>query len=186
MKIMGAVLAALLLLAGCSQTPQELDQAMGLRAGLLQAAGCRFDADITADYGTYLYTFSLACQTDAQGNLSFTVAEPETLAGITGTISQEKGTLTFEGMALQFDTLTDGQMTPVVAPWVLVKGLLGGYLTSAGTEDGVLRVSIDDSYAGEELHLDVWFSGEGYPARGEILYDGRRIVSLTVKNFALL
>ena len=73
-----------------------------------------------------------------------------------------------------------------MAPWILMQGLTGGYLTSAGMEDGFVRVSVDDSYAGEALHLDVWLSGQDLPIRGEILYEGRRIVSLSVKNFALL
>ena len=174
MKTWGAVLAVLLLLTGCSSRNQELDRAMDLRSRALQAPGCTFDAEITADYGDTLYTFSVSCQWENSGNLTFTVTQPESISGITGTITRESGALTFEDVALQFDTLTDGQ------------GLTGGYLTAAGMEDGFVRVSVDDSYAGEALHLDVWLSGQDLPIRGEILYEGRRIVSLSVKNFALL
>lgn len=186
MKTWGAVLAVLLLLTGCSSRNQELDRAMDLRSRALQAPGCTFDAEITADYGDTLYTFSVSCQWENSGSLTFTVTQPESISGITGTITRESGALTFEDVALQFDTLTDGQVTPVMAPWILMQGLTGGYLTSAGMEDGFVRVSVDDNYAGEALHLDVWLSGQDLPIRGEILYDGRRIVSLSVKNFALL
>lgn len=186
MKTLGAVLAVLIMLTGCGSQNQELDRVIDLRTKVLQAQSCTFDADITADYGETLYTFSVNCQWDNLGNLTFTVTQPESISGITGTITRESGVLTFQDTALQFDTLTDGQVTPVMAPWILMQGLTGGYLTSAGMDDGFVRVSVDDSYAGEALHLDMWLTGENLPIRGEILYEGRRIVSLSVKNFTLL
>lgn len=183
MKKVGALLILLCFLSGCSGASKEIERGMALRSKILKASECSFDAAITADYGDKLYSFSMACQADTQGNLTFTVTAPETLAGISGRVGSDGGKLTFDDTALQFNLMADGQVTPVSAPWVFLKTLRSGCLTSAGTEDGVLRLSIDDSYADDALHLDIWLDGEDLPARAEILYGGRRILSVAVTNF---
>lgn len=185
MKRIIAVLCLLVLLTGCAGNGDELDRAMALRAKLLGQA-VSFDADITADYGDQVYAFSMECRADSQGNLTFTVKQPETIAGITGSINATGGKLTFDGEALSLALMADDQVTPVSAPWVLMRTLRSGYLTSCGSEGGVLRVAIDDSYEEDALHLDIWLDENDLPARGEILWQGRRILSIVVKNFAFV
>lgn len=186
MKKAVSVLALLILLAGCAGDHKELDRTMALRAKLLAASGCSFDAVITADYGDKTCSFAVSCTSDGQGNVTFEVAEPESIAGITGTISGEGGKLTFDDTALAFELLADGQVTPVSAPWLLVKTLRGGYVTACGADGAQIRVSIDDSYEEDALHLDIWLGEGDLPVRGEILFDDRRILSLEVKNFEIL
>ena len=128
----------------------------------------------------------MACRTDGQGDLSFTVQEPLSIAGITGTVSHSSGKLTFADKALAFDLMADGLVSPVSGPWVLMRTLCGGYLTSCAVEGELLRVSIDDSYADDALHLDIWLDGQDVPVRGEIYWQGRRILSLEVKNFVIV
>ena len=125
------------------------------------------------------------CQADAQGDLSFEVSAPETISGITGRIDDTGGKLTFDETALYFNLLADGQLSPVSAPWVLVSALRGGYLTSAGMEDGLLRVSVNDSYEDDALHLDIWLDNSNAPVKAEILFRERKILSLDVKNFRM-
>ena len=185
MKRAGMVLLLLIFLTGCSSASGEIERGMALRSKLLAAESCAFDAAITADYGDKVYTFAMGCKGDPQGNLTFTVSEPETIAGITGSISDSGGKLTFDDTALQFDLMADDQVTPVSAPWILLNTLRGGYLTSACIEDGLLRLSIDDSYDDDALHLDIWLNSEDFPVRAEILYDDRRILSLAVTNFEI-
>ena len=176
----------MVMLTGCSGVREELDRAMTLRAKLLAAQGVSFDTVITADYGDKTYTFSASCVTDGQGKLSFTVQEPQAIAGITGTVSQTGGKLTFDDKALAFDVLADGLVSPVSGPWLLMKTLRSGYLTSCGIQGEYLRLTIDDSYADDALHLDIWLDSNDVPVRGEILWQGRRILSLEVKNFQIL
>ena len=182
-----AVLGVLLvLLTGCSSENRELERGMELRSRLLKAGGCRFGAEITADYGDRLYTFSADCQGDARGDVAFTVTAPETISGITGTVSETGGRLTFDDTALHFPIMADDQVTPVTAPWLFLKTLRGGYLRLAGMEDNLLRLTIDDSYEDEALQLDIWVNESDQPVRAEILYDGRTVLSLNVKNFEIL
>lgn len=184
MKRIGAIFLLLVLLTGCSQTRNRIDRCMELRARLLRS-GCSFTAEITADYGDKVYSFTLACSGDSQGNLTFHVVQPESISGITGTITGEGGFLTFDDAALQFDLLADDTVTPVSAPWIFLKTLRGGYLTSAGEDGDLLRVTIDDSYEDDALQLDIWLNSDNNPVQAEILYDGRRILSLTVSDFVI-
>ncbi len=158
---------------------------MALRAKLL-SGGCSFDVKITADYGDQMYTFGVSCSGDVAGTLEFAVTEPETISGITGRITDGTGKLTFYGTALEFPLMADGQVTPVSAPWILLKTLQGGYLTSAGTDGELTLLTINDSYAEDALQLDIWLNGEDLPVRAEILYAGRRILTMEVSGFAFV
>ena len=186
MKRIAVVLWVLLLLTGCAGTQERLDRAIALRSKLLAASGCSFDAVVTADYGDITYTFSMNCQGDDQGNLRFSVTAPETIAGISGIVSVTGGKLTFDEQALAFELMADGQLTPVSAPWILLKTLRSGYLTSCGQEGEYLRLSIDDSYADDALHLDIWLGQEDLPVQSDIYWQGRRLLSVKVENFTFL
>ena len=182
MKRILAIFCLLITLTGCAGSQDMLDRAMALRSKLL-AGSAEFHAKITADYSDRLYTFGMDCKLDPGGNLEFTVTEPESIAGIKGSIAATGGKLTFGEDVLAFPLLAEGQISPVSAPWLLMKTLRSGYLTSCGTEDGILRLSIDDSYEDDALHLDIWLNEEELPKHGEILWQGRRILSVAVEGF---
>lgn len=186
MKRTGVIFLLVLFLSGCADASSELNRGMALRSKLLKAGSVSFSADITADYGDKVHTFSMDCAGDAQGNVTFTVTAPETIAGITGKIADGDGSLTFDDTALHFDLMTDDLLSPVSAPWILLKTLRSGYLTAAGMEEDQLRLTIDDSYEDDALQLDIWLDGGDLPARAEILHDGRNILSLTVAKFEIL
>lgn len=176
---------ALVMLTGCTGKRDLLDRAMTLRANLLACESCSFDVKITADYGDELHEFTMSCTGDNDGNLNFTVVKPESISGITGTIGAGEGNLTFDDAALYFPLMADDQITPVSAPWILLKTLLGGYLTACAMEDAYLRLSIDDSYEDDALQLEIWLDSEDKPVNAEIIFDGRRIVTMEVANFQI-
>lgn len=184
-RLLGLILCVILF-AGCGKTEGDLDVALRFRQRLLSGAGCKFSSEITADYGDIIYQFSMDCQADKQGNLSFSVNAPESISGITGAITDVGGHLTFEGTALAFAPIADGQVTPVTAPWLFLKTLRSGYIVSCGAVDGGTYLQIDDSYKDRALHLDIWLDENELPVRGEILWEGRRVLSITVKDFAIL
>ena len=158
---------------------------MELRAKLLGCTSCTFDVAITADYGDELHTFSMTCEGNNQGDLSFTVTAPESIAGVSGKFEGQRGMLTFDGFALEFPRLTEDQISPISGPWILLRTLLGGYLTACGEEEELLHVTIHDSYEDDSLTLDVWLDEEDAPVRGEILHSGRRIVTMDIENFRI-
>lgn len=185
MKRAVPVLVLLLTLSGCFGENRELQRGMELRAKLLSSS-CSFEAVITADYGDDVYLFTVGCQADSQGNLSFTVKQPDTISGITGSISATGGKLTFDETVLAFPLLAEGQLTPVSAPWILVRTLQGGYLRAAGMEDDLLRLTFDDSYEEDALQLDIWLDSANVPVKADVLYGGRRILSMSISEFQFL
>lgn len=144
---------------------------------------CSFGAEITATYAETSYTFFVQCKVDANGDLTFSVSEPATIAGITGTVTGSGGRLTFDDKALAFSLLADGEVSPVSAPWLLMKTLRSGYIRSCCQEDSGLRLSIDDSYEANALRLDVWLGEGDVPVFAEIMWQGRRVLSMKVENF---
>ena len=185
MKRLFSLLLLAVMLMGCASTDNALDRAMALRAQML-SKGASFDAKITADYGDRQHTFAMSCVADNQGNLTFTVTQPESISGITGKVSATGGKLTFDDHVLSFGLMADGLVSPVSGPWVLMKTLRSGYLTSCTKEGELLRVSIDDSYEEDALHLDVWLGEEDFPVNAEVFWQGRRLLSISVTNFKLL
>ena len=185
MKRIAILLLVMVLLGGCAADSGQMDRAMTLR-GKIQQKEVTFEAAITADYGDKVHTFAMVCHGDTQGNMKFTVKEPASIAGISGTVSKGSGKLTFDDKILAFDILADDLISPVSGPWVLLETLRSGYLTSCSAEGDLLRVAIDDSYEETALHLDVWLDAAALPRRCEIFWQGRRLLSMEVKNFTFL
>lgn len=186
MKRLLCLLFPICFLLGCGNNTDGIDSAFDLRQSLLRATGCAFVAEITADYGDDLYQFTVQCQGDNQGNLTFSVLAPDSISGIKGRITEAGGHLIFDGAALAFPPITDEQITPVCAPWILLKTLRSGYIASCAEGDTLTYLQIDDSYREKALHLDIWLDQSNLPVQAEILWDGRRILSLKVKEFAIV
>ena len=159
---------------------------LSFRQKLLQSQGCGFQGQVTADFGDRLYECALDYQADSLGNVTFSVTQPQTIAGITGALSEDGGELTFDDIALHFPLLAEEMLSPVSAGWVLVKALRGGNIQAVCMEEDLLHLSVDDDYEEDALRLDVWLNQQEQPVRAEILYEGRRILSLTISNFTLL
>ncbi len=186
MRVKAAViLCFLFLFTGCANTHEPLDRAISIRNEILNSDSCSFVAEITADYGEKIYTFSMDCQTDKAGNLSFTVKDPATIAGITGKVSSAGGAITFDDKVLAFQTMADGQVSPVTAPWLFMHTLRSGYLKGCAETDSGLVISIDDSYAEETLHLEITTEND-VPTFAEIFWQGRRMLTVKVENFTYL
>ena len=156
---------------------------MQLRATLLACESCSFDAAITADYGDAIHTFKLSCEGKSDGTLTFAVVEPESIAGITGVFSGGEGKLTFDDKAVAFTLMAEGQLSPVSGPWVMVKALQGGYLSSCCPESDFYHLSIDDSYEAQSLGLEVWFNEDRQITYAEIYWKGRMLLSMEIENF---
>ena len=181
-KVSAVIICVLLLLTGCKAGNEPLEQALALRSTLQKSEGCSFQVTVNADYGEKLYTFKMDCKTDKAGSMTFTVTEPATLNGITGKIDDISGKLTFDDKVLAFETIADGQITPVTAPWLFVNTLKSGYLTGCAQLESGLEISIDDSYGENPLQLNIVTDGN-VPVSAEIYYKGRRIMTLQIENF---
>ncbi len=186
MKRFVALLVVILILPGCSRNNSGIENAISLRQRLLQSNGCSFQAAIVADYGNEIYEFQLDCGENEKGEFHFRVIAPDTISGISGSINGEGGNLKFDDKALFFEVLADGQITPVSGPWILLRTLKSGYINGAGKLDNGWQIQIDDSYEEDALQINVVLNSDCLPVFGEILWKGRRVLSITVDNFTIL
>ena len=186
MKRWLAIIMLSFFLSGCSGENAILEQVIACRQKLSGGNGCCFEGYITADYGDRLYSFVLSCQTDSSGAVAFSVIDPESISGISGVMDEEKGALTFDEHVLAFSMLADGYISPVSAPWLMIRSLRSGYIRGCGMEEDYIRVVIDDTYEGEPIQLDVWLDESQHPTQVDYLWHGRRIISMQVKNFQYL
>lgn len=187
MRVKAAVIfCVIFLLFGCSSLNSGLEQAQILRNRLSAGSGCSFRANITADYGASIYEFSLQCEADNLKNLSFTVLSPESISGITGRISAQGANLTFDDKILAFETIADGQITPVAAPWVFITALQGGYLNGCARDANGYMLTVDDSYRDDALRLNIRIDKNLLPQWAEIFWQNRRVLTITVEDFTIL
>ena len=121
MRVFVSALCIVFFLVGCGNRNEPLNHAMELRNKFQSSNGCKFNAEISADYGDKIYQFLMECQVDKNGDLTFCVKEPVSISGITGVIRNEKGSIVFDDRVLGFQTIADEQITPVTAPWIMIK-----------------------------------------------------------------
>lgn len=179
------IVICIFFLCSCSYENEDLEQAMSLRTKLKNGGGCAFLATVTADYGDQIYTFSLACEADQNGNMNFFVLEPEYIAGISGKISSKGGELTFDDVILSFPLQSDGVLSPVSAPWICLRTLREGYVRSCGKEGEYVRLTADDSYEMDALMLDIWLDGNSLPIQADIYENNRRIFEVQIIDFCI-
>ena len=177
MKFAAVMLLIGCILSGCNAEDALLKQAADLRKDILEADSCTFQTVITADYGDRLYTFQMDCSADSTGNLQFVVTDPETICGITGTVSQKSSALTFDDKVLAFPMLADDQLAPVSTPWIFIN-------TLSKTNDEIC-IYIDDSYAENPLRLDVYTDIHMNPMHADIFWNQQRILSADIRNFTI-
>lgn len=185
---MNRVVVPLLLISmllGCTHKSDPLERPLKFRESLLNANGTEFNAKITADYLDELYVFGLHCDTNESGVFSFSVTEPETIQGISGSISNEIE-LTFEDTVLALKPVKDDQLSPIMAPWLLIKALRSGYLYACSKTDLGYSVLIRDSYMDDAIMIEVMFDHSDKPYFAEYYWDDRRILSVEIQDFKML
>lgn len=185
MKRLLGLLMMVVMLGGCASVDQEMEQALAIRGQIL-SSGCAFRCEITADYIDTVEQFTLDCTVDVSGELSFTVVEPESIQGITGTVNAQEGALTFDDTVLAFPLMADDRLSPISGPWILIHTLRSGCITAVTGEGEGLHLTIDDSYADDALTLEIWTDARGFPTAGEISWQGQRVVSMGVEDFRYL
>ena len=167
---------------GCSGRDLAMEEALALRSRCL-AGNVSFVAEIRADYITNIESFKLNCSFGETGEMAFAVTEPDDIEGIRGTVTGTEGTVAFDDMVLGYPLLAEGRLSPLAAPWVLVKALREGCIIAVGREGELLHLTIDDTYADNALTLDIWLE-DGRVEEAEIAWEGRRCVTMTVEDFS--
>ena len=174
------------LLCGCNRDQKEMDSVLKLRRNLLSMNSCDFEVRIWADYGDVTNSFCTECSADREGNVKFCVTEPDSIRGIEGVVHASGGKFTFSDVVLAFPLLADGEVSPVSAPFLLIRSLMSGYISATVQEKEYIHVTVDDSYEDNALTCEVWINTDGIPVRTEIVWQGRRVLSIDVTSFRIM
>lgn len=172
-----------LLLCGCAGEEDVLEPAIGFRAALLQAGGCSFHAKIEADFGDTVEHFAVDCDYDADGTAKLTLTEPETLAGITASVTERGGRITYDGMSVDFGLLANGNVSPAAAPALTALCWYGEYISAAGWEEDLYRVTYEKDFDEKRLHIDTYFKND-LPILAEVCYNHQRVLKLEISDFS--
>ena len=183
MKIVTVVVLVAVILVGCAKGDGDLNPAMELRQRLANGDGCTFRAEVCADYGDRVYTFVMDCKADTAGDVHFKLVSPDTISGISGTVTQSGGKLEFDDQVLLFEPLTQGELTPVIAPWLLYKVITGGYIRSVSEEADQFIYTVDDTYQSEQFMALLTLQRDQTPRSCEVFWNNRRILTVKVTDF---
>lgn len=184
---LGWLALLLALLTGCAgtETAQPSQKALNFRTALMDAGGCSFTAEVAADYGSRVYTFTLDCDYTVDGEAHLTVTSPETISGISATVSADGAQVEFDGASLDFGQMANGYVAPMAVPWLLGNCWLREYISNAGSDGELERITYLQGYNEAELTLDTWLDADGTPVRCEVSWDGTRCLTVTLSDFQL-
>ena len=173
-----------LLLSGCGggEGQQALNAALTIRSEFLALSAFSTQAELTADYGQRIYTYTLDISADTEETV-LTVREPELVSGITARIRDDSGFLEYDDLCLETGPLTADGLTPLSAIPAMLDAVRGAYILSCGFgDDGTLRVDYGDpdTVPGEGTCFTLIFDPETHdPLRGEVTSDGLLRVTCT-------
>lgn len=183
MRRVFAVLTLCALLFGCAREETYLEPAIEFRAALLQAGGCRFHAKIEADHGDRVEAFSVDCDFTSDGTASLTVTEPESIAGVTACVTERGGKITYDGMSVDFGLLANGNVSPAAAPALTALCWCGEYISAAGWDGDVYRVTYEKDFDEKRLQIDTYFKND-LPFTSEVCYNNQRILKLEISDYS--
>ena len=174
-----------LLLTGCAGAEKTMQPALTLRAAILEAGGCAFTAEVTADFGETTYSFTAAC-TYTPEKTRVEITAPAEIAGIAATVTDDGASLEFDGVVLELGQLAGGNLAPLAVPQILAASWAGEYIDAAGPEDSGTRVTYLRGYDEKELTVETLLSGDGVPVSGDVSSGGAAAASIIITDFTLI
>ena len=169
-------------LTGCGGISREESPAEEFR-NRIRTEPAEFTVRITADYIGSREVFSADCRWDPAKKLTFSLTEPEELAGIKGSVAAPEETVLFEDAVLALPPLAEGRILPAAGPYVLMKALAEGQLISAVQEGELLHLTLRESCEENAPEAEIWLR-EGIPLSAELSRNGRRHLSMEFSRFS--
>lgn len=173
----------LLLLCACGAGETSAQRAVSFRTELKEAEGCSFQAAITADYGEYIREFTLFCSCTPE-ECGITVVEPETASGITAVVSGQQAQVSFEDTVLAVEQFSTRKLSPLSAPYLLMKAWTEGYVSTGTVQDTRETGEYLLGYGSEELTITtVW--NNAVPDYAEISDGASTLLTCQISDFSL-
>lgn len=184
--IPAVLLVFLLGLTGCASSGGGAEElALEIRTEYISATRLDMTLRVTADYGDRVYEYGLKYVGDASSG-TLEIRSPESIAGLTATVTADGATLQYDGAIL--DTgLLDGGLSPMQAVPLLLSEWQSGYITDCyfetfgDTESLAVSTQITDSETQK-----VWFDVETHlPVRAEIFSEGSMVISCDFEDIII-
>ena len=188
------ILLLALLLAACGRAGGNDGEqlALDIRTRMLEAAGCQMEAEVLADYGDRVYSYTLSFQWQREGESVLKVLAPDNIKGVEAVIEKGQTVLQFDGARLETGDLDAQGLSPIDALPALLTACQEGYITNIGTEklgeEDTVRVTYGN--ANQEIvdtvQYCVWYQREsGQPLTAEIVSDGRTVIRCNFHSFSI-
>ncbi|MCD7838656.1 MAG: hypothetical protein LUG65_07075 [Clostridiales bacterium] len=173
-------------LSGCGDAPKPEDAVREMRSLYQSAESVSAVADITADYGQRVYTYTAA----VEGNVSagtLTVQAPENIAGTVIQWAEDDTSLSYEETTLETGALSDSGLSPADAiPAVLASCRAGALVECAWEEDGGVLCAELENPEDESVTVSCWFDAESYALQcAELAENGVTVLTLVFSNFGI-
>jgi len=174
-----------LLLTGCGGKEEAAD----LRLPYQEMSGCTMTAVVTCDQEGAEWEAVLKCDYIPDGESTVEVLEPELIAGVRVSFSDEDWRLEYEDVVLNAGSPETGELSPALCLPRLMSALRDGWLLEENDEVwGEIpcrRLALDQTGEdGGKIISTVWLRLEdGTPLRGEISVDGEIILTAEFTEF---
>lgn len=193
-RMLSCVLMMTLLLTGCvgggKDDPRQL--ASLIRAEYLSMTGWSATADLTADYGERVFSFTVDARWERDGETVLTVVKPDLLTGITAKIEDGEGRLEYDGAGLSIGLLDADGLTPIAVLPVLMTHIAEGYMAQCDWEgegeSRLLRVVCRDPEreAQEGTEYTLWFDPATHALlRAEVSVAGTTRLTAVLTDFTM-
>lgn len=181
--IASALMIALLLLPGCGEREERLEEGFdALRSAVTRAESIRFQAEITADREQTVETYTLAVDYDGQ-RTEVEILAPEILAGVRAGVSRGETQLLYEGIILGAGPLDEEGLTPMSAMPMMLDTLANGYVELLWWEDERIAARL---FAGETSALTVWLDSESLaPQAAEFAREGKTLITCRITGWEI-
>lgn len=182
-----------LALTACSPAEkgaQAEQLALLIRGEYLSMAACDAQVEVTADYGSRVFSYSLDVAYRREGETVLTVTAPEEIAGVTARLWEDSSVLEYDGAQVETGPVTEEGLSPMAAVPLLLEQAGEGFIAQCGLETlesgEVLRVVCRDpeGQPGVGLEYTLWFQPETHAlVRGEVSQDGYTVLTCTFTGF---
>ncbi len=176
----------LCLLLMCSGCGSKGNGGADIQAQYARVAAAQMEAEVTFHTGQEDRSFTLRCDYTPESS-TVTVTAPETVAGITATVSGDGLTIGYDGAVLSAGS--GGLPGPVNALPYLLRALGSGYLLEQGRETlgdtDCYRLTLDAALGDTPLTCTAWLETETLlPRYAELTMEGTVVVSVELLAFS--
>lgn len=158
--VLFALMITLVFLTSCAGAGVTDEQRVEEYRLIMAEANITVTADVTAGIGEKVVDYRLKCETDGEKS-HVEVLEPELIAGVTVTVSESSGELSYEGVILEANSLTDTGLSPVSALPNLAAAYARGHISALWRETYEETAAIVmDMTAAEDTTMRLWINAE--------------------------